>query len=84
MRPLLPTALYDRYYYGSIFGIWDTAPSDQGSDMLGWAAYIFGSYLSHGMVAVSPKRLIGNVFVSDCSPNLKKTQGQTRLSLLYS
>ena len=35
--------------YGNVFGIWDTSSSDQGSEMLGWGAYVFGSYFNHGM-----------------------------------
>ena len=38
--------------YGNVFGIWDTSSSDQGSEMLGWGAYVFGSYFNHGMFAV--------------------------------
>jgi hypothetical protein len=34
---------------GNVFGIWDMSSSDQGSEMLGWGAYVFGSYFNHGM-----------------------------------
>ena len=47
--PALTRAILGRDH-GNVFGIWDTAPSDQGSDMLGWAAYVFGSYFNHGMI----------------------------------
>ena len=49
--PVLTRAILGRDY-GNVFGIWDTAPSDQGSEMLGWGAYVFGSYFNHGMFAV--------------------------------
>ncbi|KDR79233.1 hypothetical protein GALMADRAFT_1229155 [Galerina marginata CBS 339.88] len=34
--------------HGNVFGIWDMAAEDEGSEMLGWGAYIFGSYFNHG------------------------------------
>jgi len=34
--------------HGNVFGIWDMAMEDEGSEMLGWAAYVFGSYFNHG------------------------------------
>ncbi|PPQ81308.1 hypothetical protein CVT26_015195 [Gymnopilus dilepis] len=46
--------------YGNVFGIWDNAKQEEGSEMLGWGAYTFGSYFNH-------------VF-QDCAPNLKKTR----------
>ena len=60
--------------YGNVFGIWDTSSSDQGSEMLGWGAYVFGSYFNHGMFAVHTIFLIKTCicFSSDCSPNLQK------------
>lgn len=33
---------------GNTFGIWETTPDDQDSEMFGWGAYIFGSYFNHG------------------------------------
>ncbi|PPQ84392.1 hypothetical protein CVT25_012491 [Psilocybe cyanescens] len=33
--------------HGNVFGIWDMATDDEGSEMLGWGAYIFGSYFNH-------------------------------------
>ncbi|KAF8815567.1 SET domain-containing protein [Phlegmacium glaucopus] len=44
--PTLTRAILGRDY-GNVFGIWDTAPSDQGSEMLGWGMYVFGSYFNH-------------------------------------
>ena len=38
--------------YGNVFGIWDTARNDQGSEMLGWGAYVFGSYFNHSMFEI--------------------------------
>jgi SET and MYND domain-containing protein len=49
--PTLTRAILGRDH-GNVFGIWDTAPSDQGSEMLGWGAYVFGSYFNHGMFAL--------------------------------
>ena len=45
--PTLTRAILGREY-GNVFGIWDTSSSDQGSEMLGWGAYVFGSYFNHG------------------------------------
>lgn len=33
---------------GNVFGLWDTA-TDEGSEMLGWGAFVFGSYFNHRM-----------------------------------
>lgn len=33
--------------HGNVFGIWDTAPDDEESEMLGWGLYVFGSYFNH-------------------------------------
>ena len=62
--------------YGNVFGIWDTSSSDQGSEMLGWGAYVFGSYFNHGMCLQSISKIINKLscFGSDCSPNLKKSR----------
>lgn len=32
---------------GNVFGLWDTAT--EGSEMLGWGAFVFGSYFNHRM-----------------------------------
>ena len=34
--------------HGNVFGIWDTAPDDEESEMLGWGLYVSGSYFNHG------------------------------------
>jgi SET and MYND domain-containing protein len=34
--------------HGNTFGIWDMSSDDEGSEMLGWGAYVFGSYFNHG------------------------------------
>ena len=34
--------------HGNTFGIWDMVSDDAGSEMLGWGAYVFGSYFNHG------------------------------------
>ena len=34
--------------HGNTFGIWDMVSDDEGSEMLGWGAYVFGSYFNHG------------------------------------
>ncbi|KAF8154552.1 hypothetical protein B0H34DRAFT_676312 [Crassisporium funariophilum] len=44
--PTLVRAILGRDH-GNVFGIWDTATDDQGSEMLGWGAYVFGSYFNH-------------------------------------
>uniref|UniRef100_A0A8H8CJ56 SET domain-containing protein n=1 Tax=Psilocybe cubensis TaxID=181762 RepID=A0A8H8CJ56_PSICU len=33
--------------HGNVFGIWDMTTEDEGSEMLGWGAYVFGSYFNH-------------------------------------
>ncbi|TFK36271.1 hypothetical protein BDQ12DRAFT_687122 [Crucibulum laeve] len=33
--------------HGNVFGIWDSAPPGEESEMLGWGLYIFGSYFNH-------------------------------------
>ncbi|EDR09913.1 uncharacterized protein LACBIDRAFT_248400 [Laccaria bicolor S238N-H82] len=33
--------------HGNVFGIWDTAPDDEESEMLGWGLYVSGSYFNH-------------------------------------
>jgi len=65
--PMLTRAILGRDH-GNVFGIWDTAPSDQGSEMLGWGAYVFGSYFNHGMFRSSQpshfKSPISNIFLA--------------------
>jgi hypothetical protein len=33
--------------HGNAFGIWDTAPDEEESEMLGWGLYVSGSYFNH-------------------------------------
>ncbi|KAF8960707.1 hypothetical protein BDZ97DRAFT_1290131 [Flammula alnicola] len=42
----VPRALMGRDH-GNVFGIWDMATDDEGSEMLGWAAYVSGSIFNH-------------------------------------
>ncbi|KAF8884415.1 hypothetical protein CPB84DRAFT_1685879, partial [Gymnopilus junonius] len=42
--------------YGNVFGIWDEAKQDEGSEMLGWGAYVFGSYFNHNCAPNLKKR----------------------------
>lgn len=44
--PVATRALMARDY-GNVFGIWDMTAEDEGSEMLGWAAYIHASYFNH-------------------------------------
>ena len=74
--PTLARAIFGRDY-GNVFGIWDTAPNDQGSEMLGWGAYVFASCFNHGTFIVHLSEtckhsIIRICFCLDCSPNLKK------------
>jgi hypothetical protein len=60
--------------YGNVFGIWDTSSSEQGSEMLGWGAYVFGSYFNHGMHLQFHLMFLNQSLNLDCSPNLKKSR----------
>jgi SET domain len=80
--PTLARAILGRDY-GNVFGIWDMSSSDQGSEMLGWGAYVFGSYFNHGMFAVHKILKIINskhLFYADCSPNLKRHRDKRGIS----
>ena len=52
LRSCLSTSIHARALmardHGNVFGIWDMAKDDEGSEMLGWGAYLFGSYFNHG------------------------------------
>ncbi|KAF4609886.1 hypothetical protein D9613_010691 [Agrocybe pediades] len=51
LKSVLSTSLAARALmardHGNVFGIWDMASEEEGSEMLGWAAYVSGSYFNH-------------------------------------
>ncbi|CAA7257505.1 unnamed protein product [Cyclocybe aegerita] len=48
---------------GNVFGIWDMAPEAEESEMLGWGAYVFGSYFNHDCDPNITKRREGRAVV---------------------
>ncbi|KAJ3517095.1 hypothetical protein NLJ89_g716 [Agrocybe chaxingu] len=48
---------------GNVFGIWDMAPEGEESEMLGWGAYVFGSYFNHDCEPNIKKRREGRAIV---------------------
>lgn len=59
---------------GNVFGIWDMA-TDEGSEMLGWGAFVFASYFNHRASFFLLNPCFG-LCSTDCEPNLKKKRNK--------